>query len=362
MRKFRFSAIIPFACAVVSFALTLVLLSAGSKPGQLDDQYMVSLNTSKVGQNIIRFEPATSTSASPTSTSTSPSNPLDPLNPFSTSNPLNPNNPNNPLSGLNDILDPVVGNLTDAIDGGLQDSVNTIISALVDTVGVRDFYHLFLMKVCEGDATNSTNPENEVRIDRCSSYEDEEAGLKKITSNIQSSVVVGTTNISVPLIGELTNSLNTLSSTVSSVRKVVIAFLIISLVGSGLSFISTLPAIFFQQSRMLVYFSLFWPSLAATFQFLAACVLTAMIVTIAQLVGGFGAAVSIHIREGAKALLFVWLSWLFILIANVYWFCIWFVEVRTWAFVRRERTEEERGNWRGIGKEVIRDLKGRKGE
>ncbi|KAF2471763.1 uncharacterized protein BDR25DRAFT_193278, partial [Lindgomyces ingoldianus] len=354
----RISAILPFAFAVVSFSLTLVLLIAGSKPGYLDEDFIISINASKVGQDIIRLEQATPTSTPPTSTASSTANPLDFLNPLSTSNPLNPDNPNNPLSGL---LGPITGNITDALNEGIEDSLNTIVGALVDAAGVRDFYHLFLESICEGDATNSTDGESEVKIDQCSGYDDKAAGLNNLTSKIHSSIVIGTTNVSVPLIASLQSSFTSLSATAGGVRKAIIAFLIISMLGSGLAFLVTLPAIYFTESRILIYILLFNATLASTFHLLAAVILTGLIVAAASIVNGLGDAVGLHIGQGNKVLLFVWLGWGFVTLVQMYWFTVWFVEVRTWSFVRRVRNENERGNWRGVWREVWGDLKGRKG-
>lgn len=128
---------------------------------------MSQLNVSRVGQDIIRFEAATATSSTtPSATTSSSSNPLDPLNPFSTSSPLNPNNPDNPLS-------PLLGNLTDTVDDGLQTAVNDVIEAIVDQAGVRDFYYLYLNRVCEGDiAEGSGGNEDGIAVDTCPSYAD----------------------------------------------------------------------------------------------------------------------------------------------------------------------------------------------
>lgn len=187
-----------------------------------------------------------------------------------------------------------------------------------------------------------------------------DSGFNAIINNLQSSIVVGTTNISVPLVAQLGKSINTLSSGIAGLRKAVLAFLIISMIGSGMSALFAIPAIFFSQSRFLIYANLFWPSLAATFSFLAACILTGLIVGIVSVVGGFGEAVSLFIRQGNSAILFIWLAWMFVFLDSCYWFSVWFVEVRTWAFVRRRRTDDQRGNWKGVGAEVRSDLKGEK--
>lgn len=133
-----------------------------------------------------------------------------------------------------------------------------------------------------------------------------------------------------------------------------------SLVVTGLSAITSLLAIFFPKSRLLIYFNIVYPLLASISHLLTAIILTILVLGVSRAIGGFGDAVGVTFKEGGRALLFVWLGWLFATLPLFYWGAIWFVEVRGWSFVRRRRTEEERGDWRRVGKEVWRDLKGRR--
>lgn len=77
------------------------------------------------------------------------------------------------------------------------------------------------------------------------------------------------------------------------------------------------------------------------------------------MIGSIGDAVSIDSKEGGQALTLVWLSWLFVFFANCYWVAVWFVETRSWAFVRRTRTAEQKGDWKNVSREMKDDLKGR---
>jgi hypothetical protein len=144
----------------------------------------------------------------------------------------------------------------------------------------------------------------------------------------------------------------------SLLRKVLFAFLIISLLGSILSTLVSFAAIFWPKLRLLVYLALIFSSFEAMTSLLVAVILTVLVGGVVTAVNGFGNAVSLYIEQGHTALVFIWLRCLFINLAALYWFAIWFVDVRTISFVRRVRTEEEVGNWRGFVKEAKRDLKG----
>ncbi|KAF2690946.1 hypothetical protein K458DRAFT_483073 [Lentithecium fluviatile CBS 122367] len=359
-RRFRVSAVLSGLLAIVSFVLSLLVLIAGKEPGYVKNVYLVKMNTTEIGQNFIQFDAASSTtSIAPTATTSSSSNPLDPLNPFSTASPLNPNNPNNPLNPNNpdNRLSGVISNLTASVNDGLGDAVNQIVSGLVDQAEVKGVYFLHLNRVCvrkEGDETDGGV------IERCVSYDVATDSLHKAVSNIPSSLVIGLTNISVPLIANVSQSTDSLFSILSSIRRAILAFLILSAIGSGLTFLFAIPSVLFSHSHLFVYANLYVTHLASTFAFLAALLLTVLIIVATSLIGRLGEALGLVLERGPMVLTFVWISWAMMALAGAYWGLVWFVEVRRWSFMKRVRTDEEVGNWRGMRKEVWTDLKGKK--
>ncbi|KAK7192086.1 hypothetical protein PSPO01_01658 [Paraphaeosphaeria sporulosa] len=358
----RVSALLTLALAVVSFVLTLLVVLAGKRPGSLEDKYMLKLNASHIGEDIIRFERASSTaSAAPAATTTSSSDPLNLLNPFSPSSPLSPSNTDNPLNQLNDSLEPIIGNLTNSINDVLGDAVNEVIEGLVDLAGLSDFYYLYTSTVCEGNATDRAGGNADgVKIARCTAYNDASGGLSALLPNIQSSIVIGRTNISIPIIAQLTRTVGSLSSTTGTILRATIAFLIISMIGSGLAALLAIPSALFPISRLLVYTVVFFSQLSTLSAFIAALLLTALIKTVVSTVGGLGDALSLFVSEGSAVVVFAWVSWACMLVVSAYWTAVWFVEIRGWSFVRRRRSGDEVGNWKGMREEVWRDLKGGK--
>jgi hypothetical protein len=185
------------------------------------------------------------------------------------------------------------------------------------------------------------------------------AGMRALGRSVRSSIVIGETRVSIPLLAKLIASLDSIMHNVNALRKAVFAFLIITMVGSVLSAVSILPAMYFPQSRLLIYFNMFWAALATGFALLAAA-LVSVLVVLASLLSGFSDTVGVQIDLGGIALLVVWLSFVFASLVTFYWTSVWFVETRKWSFIKRRRDEDEMGHWRGIGKEVWRDLKGRR--
>lgn len=183
--------------------------------------------------------------------------------------------------------------------------------------------------------------------------------MAAVASGIQSSVVIGQTNVSSPFVAKVTASLDSISGNVASFRRALLVLLVMSLTGSGLSALSAFPAVVFPHSRLLVYVNMFWPGLASVFAFLAAVLSSVLNVGVSWILQGVGEAVGVGIQRGAMAVLFVWLAWVLVSLAGLYWGAIWFVEVRKSSFVRRRRDEDEIGRWGGIAREVWNDVTGR---
>jgi hypothetical protein len=105
---------------------------------------------------------------------------------------------------------------------------------------------------------------------------------------------------------------------------------------------------------------MFWPVLASAFAFVAAILLTVVISGVFLLAGEIVDVAGTDVVQGTSVLLIVWLAWLLVSLSVVYWGIVWFVEVRQSSFTRRKRSDDEVGNWKGIGREIRSDVKGSK--
>ncbi|KAL1655266.1 sphingolipid delta-4 desaturase [Didymella pomorum] len=358
MMKYRFSGVFPLVLSLATFVLSLVVVLGGQNKGTFGGQYLVALNTSRLGQDVITFEKAsaTSTARSASASASTAANPLDVLNPLSTNSPFNPENPNNPLNGLGNSLGDIASNLTDVVNDGLGDAVNGVVAGVVNQTGIKDFYFVFVQRICSGSFVSEDGIDADaVKIDDCRSYEEAgdsksdcqnadseltSADITALSKRVRSSIVIGDTQVSIPLLARLISSLDSVVDNVNALRKAVLAFLIITMIGSMLSTVSILPAMYFPQSRLLVYFNMFWPALATCFAFLAAILVSAMAV-LASLLNGFSDTVGVQVDLGGIALLLVWLSFVFVSLITFYWTSVWFVETRKASFIKRRRDEDE---------------------
>jgi len=115
----RLLPVLPAVLSLAALILAFLCLFAGSKPNFMESYSILTLNTSRIGQNLI--------SASSSSSS------------------------NNPISSF-------FHNLTDPIVKGLENDLNNAAASFAKDLGLQDFYSAHLMDYCYGRYTPTTVP------------------------------------------------------------------------------------------------------------------------------------------------------------------------------------------------------------
>ncbi|KAH8662345.1 hypothetical protein BX600DRAFT_541987 [Xylariales sp. PMI_506] len=327
MVYFRFTAVIPLALSITASVLLGLLIEAGTKPGKSQDLYIVSLNVSKIGSQLIQFNAAaTTTSAAASATATDLGSSI--------------------INGIEQGLNGIIGNVTDAVDSNLQTVESQLISDVVSSLGIRDNYVFFLRNLCEGDYISPDDPSSSVDYTDCPSIQDSTAGLSNISANTPSYVVVGTTNISMPILQSIGSSLGSINDLVSSLTKANVAFLIIGLVFSSLVGLLSLLSIAFGRAWYLGTAAMICSYVAPGAILTSAILTTSIVAAVTGSVNGLSAALTVSAQGGSKAQAFAWASFALALVAQFYWVLTWFVSYRQTAVVRIRRAPEELGRVR----------------
>ncbi|KAK1673186.1 hypothetical protein BDP55DRAFT_770240 [Colletotrichum godetiae] len=345
----RLSAIVPIIASAVAVALSIVLLAAGTNTSNGGNNYWLSLNTSKIGQDIVQIKAANGSGNGNGNGGGSliPGVPGIPA----------PNDPTGITEGLGNALGGLLGNLTNALGDGVSDIQGQLVGNLTQLLGVKDNYRLYLTKMCEATYADDNDPNSKVTISKCESYDNTGAGLRNITNSIPSSFVVGTANVSVPLVAAMAGTLDQVVDLASGGAKAMTALLAIGTISTGIVLLATLPILIVGFLRVLVLVSL-------VFSLLGSFVLPAFaIVTTSLIYGGKSmlnksmSAFGMQIQTGGPFVAMSWVAAVASMAAASYWFMVWFVSFRRTAFSRRKRTENEIGNWRGIFREVKGDMR-----
>ncbi|UQC87227.1 uncharacterized protein CLUP02_12729 [Colletotrichum lupini] len=363
----RLSAIVPIIASAVAVALSIVLLAAGTNTSNGGNNYWLSLNTSKIGQDIVQIKAANNTNGGNGGGSIIPGIPA-------------PNDPTGITEGLGSVLGGLLGNLTNAVGDGVSDIQGQLVGNLTQLLGVKDNYRLYLTKMCEATYANDNDPNSKVTFDKCESYDNTGAGmfsllyqqsahvrkifvltrkslgLRNITNSIPSSFVVGTANVSVPLVAAMAGTLDQVVDLASGGAKAMMALLAIGTISTGIVLLATLPILIVGFMRVLVLVSLVFSMLGAFVLPSFAIVTTSLIYGGKSMLNKSMAAFGMQIQTGGPFVAMAWVAAVASMAAASYWFIVWFVSFRRTAFSRRKRTENEIGNWRGIFREVKGDM------
>ena len=279
------------------------------------------VNTTKVGQDVIRLSPATSTASNP----------------------------------LETLFGDLVGNLTHVLDSAIGDIQGQIVGNLTRALGIRQVYNLFLTGICQGDYTDPNDPNSGVIMSECISYSDSQRGLLKVTNSIPSHFIIGTTNVTIPLVNALAGTLSDISKLAVTGSRALFVLLVIGAASSGLTMLCSLVMVVLSY-HFLALITLGWALLAETVLVILALSATGLIFGATQ-ANGLASAVGVQLKPGRQFVEKAWIAAALAIVAGSYWFLVWFVDFRRSSFSRRRRKEYQIGDWRGTWTEVWRDLK-----
>ncbi|KAH7361859.1 hypothetical protein B0T11DRAFT_327997 [Plectosphaerella cucumerina] len=349
----RLLAIIPALLATVTVALSIVLLVAGSGPSTAPGFFWLSFNTTNLGGDLIEITRDGSSNGGDSGNGGNTGLPL----PGGGTLPTPGGAIGDLFGGLRGSLDSLLDDMVNAINSGVGDLQSSILGNLTDALGVKDNYRLYLSEICEGSLSDPNNPSSQIRMQKCVPYSETKEGLRNITNSIPSSLSVGGTTVSVPLVEALTQTLDSLLSLATHGSRALLALRIISVISNGTVMLASFAIIILGNRRFLIRTNLVSSLIGGTTTLLFAAVMTGLIVAGRSALESLGGSVGLQVTQGNAFLAVGWIIAGFASGAALYWFTVWFVEFRLSSFKRRSRTGDEIGNWRGILSEVKSDLR-----
>lgn len=148
------------------------------------------MNTSHIGQNIVEFTPVSATATTSATATATPSPTASkiqarlsiPSSIASIGSGLSSILGNitsasgNPITSITNALGGIVNGLTTDIDGDLTSLEDNLVQELMQGLGVKDYYNIYIGNVCSGNFTNATDPNTSVTVDGCPSWQSIGAG------------------------------------------------------------------------------------------------------------------------------------------------------------------------------------------
>ncbi|KAH7391529.1 actin cortical patch SUR7/pH-response regulator pali [Cadophora sp. MPI-SDFR-AT-0126] len=318
----RITALFPLACAIVGFVLSMLCLFAGSKKNFMEDYNIITLNTSTLGHNILGSDDpsATTTASAAAATATSTAD------------------------KIGDWFTDIKDNVTDTIEDEFNDLVADVADKLAQELGIRQWYSLHLLDMCEGYyKPNATAKGASKNITSCSNrtamYDFD---LNKV---LNQQLEVGPLKINLSDINwpdDIQDGLDTLNVAFNAV----FILYAIGIAAAGIAIIASLIAFFLHGSRLISFGNWGLASLSFISLLVASALVTYVMSKAVHIINKYGNDVGAYAYRGKKYLIITWVAVAVMFLASLAWVVEFFIGKRK---QRREYTEKSHRS-RGWGR------------
>ncbi|TVY26756.1 hypothetical protein LHYA1_G004413 [Lachnellula hyalina] len=291
----RATALLPMACAIVGFVLSMLCLFAGHKPGFMEEYHIITLNTSTLGHNLIDNAATTTTSSTAKPTATS----------------------------VGSFLSGIKHNITDTIEGDLNGILNDVADKLSKKLGIKQWYSLHLMDSCEGTyAPNATEKGADLNITTCSN----ETAMfhfnieKHLNQQLEAGGLhINLTDLDFP--DDIQKGLNALTTALNAT----FVLYCIGIAAAGIAILTALIAFFLSGSRLTSFGNLGLTSLSFLALLTASIIVTVIMNKATHLINKYGNDIGLYAYKGGKYLAITWVAVAVMALASLSWiaeFCV----------------------------------------
>ncbi|TVY35960.1 hypothetical protein LOCC1_G007353 [Lachnellula occidentalis] len=310
----RTTALLPMACAIVGFVLSMLCLFAGHKPGFMEEYHIITLNTSTLGHNLIdKAATTTSSTAKPTATS------------------------------VGSFLSGIKHNITDTIEGDLNGAINDVADKLSKKLGIKQWYSLHLMDSCEGTyAPNATKKGADLNITTCSN----ETAMfhfnieKHLNQQLEAGGLhINLTDLDFP--DDIQKGMNDLTTALNAT----FVLYCIGIAAAGLAILTALLAFFLSGSRLMAIGNLGLTSLSLAALLIASTIVTVVMNKASHLINKYGNAIGLYAYKGSKYLTITWVAVAVMAAASLCWVVEFLVGRRKQGSGFSEKSTRGFGGW-----------------
>lgn len=181
----------------------------------------------------------------------------------------------------------------------------------------------------------------------------------KSQPNFPSSFKIATANVTIPALTVLTPAMIQLGQISVIGLGFFKAILILASIFSGVTSLLSFVIVFVPYGHALIQWTMIISQVSSQLQAGTTIQFTIMILILNYVIMKYASILGVVSSSGGstKFLVAVWLSFVFTMVAAIYWQIVWTVETRRSSFKKRLRTQTEMGNYKGIITELKEDLK-----
>jgi hypothetical protein len=181
--------------------------------------------------------------------------------------------------------------------------------------------------------------------------------IANLTSTVSDSTLIAATNITVPALSKVPGLGKSAKSLIDAASAIVLTMFIITLIGNGLSVILSTAAFVAPSYGKVHTAGAAITTISTQLLQMAAITSTTIAVSISASINSFSDVLGLSATVGGKYLAVIWVAYIAAQMANGYWMSTWFIEFRTRSYKARQRTAQEMGDYKGIKREVLSDLR-----
>ncbi|KAH8681361.1 actin cortical patch SUR7/pH-response regulator pali [Xylariales sp. PMI_506] len=291
MAASKLTVVIPLILSIAGFALAMIALFAGSKPGQMEEFHIVAINMSNFGHDLV---PTSTTTSQPTSTG----------------------------SGIGSIFSSLLATAESTIENGLDDLEGDVADELSAALGISQWYSLHLTTACEGNfAPNATTPGATYNTTNCTA---QRAGFQfNLTAALDHELDIGPLHLNtdeLDLPQDLVDAVNYLNG-------FLLAIFILYCIGSGFSGLSFLACIAIltvarDVTGVTALINTALTGLAALALMIGSAISTGVAKKGASEINNYGEDVGISAIVGKNFLIISWVSFAVMFVASLYWLAV----------------------------------------
>lgn len=308
--------------AAVSFILVMLTIFAGNKPGFMEDYHVLYFNTSTLGQNIAPSLKVRAPIPEPTA-------PPSLLNRFHSSSKQERgllddvgngiNSAKNGLSTLTSEAGSVASSAAGDVSGALSDIENDLADELAKKLGIKEFYSIHLVDLCDGDfEPNATNPDATFNVTNCTTAFD--YNMLNISAMLDHELNVGPLSLNLADLG-FTKGIQEKLDDIPKVIKAIVSMYIIAALFIGLTFFASIGAVLLipKSGKIIVLANLGLAGLAVLFLLIGNLITTVGSNKVVEAVTSMGNGIGLYAQQGGKFIAMTWATFALMLLSVFYW-------------------------------------------
>ncbi|KAL7921197.1 actin cortical patch SUR7/pH-response regulator pali [Trichoderma austrokoningii] len=286
----RFLVLFPLILSLVAFVLTNLALFAGHQQGFMEDYAVIRLNTSELGQNILKDGKSSSKSG------------------------------DDDDDGDESIFGKLMGKVDDLKDDAkdkLGDIAGDIIANIAEDLGISQWYSVHIMNACQGEfGANSTAAHFTLNTTNCT--HSSPSNRFNLTEMLNHELSIGPLDINLADI-DWPDSIEDKIRDLNSALLVLFVFFVLGVGFSGLSMLACIPALLLGDKKIILLTNGAFASLAATCIVLGSAVVTAASSIVASAINKAGEKISLVATTGTKFFTISWVAAVLMIITSLFW-------------------------------------------